>query len=55
MEIATRIEPSLEAESSFRELVLEPILKTENLWKVYRSGQLDVPALRGVSCGCAAG
>ncbi len=49
MEIATRIEPSLEAESSFRELVLEPILKTENLWKVYRSGQLDVPALRGVS------
>lgn len=29
--------------------MLEPILKTENLWKVYRSGRLDVPALRGVS------
>jgi putative ABC transport system ATP-binding protein len=27
---------------------LEPILKTENLWKVYRTGKLDVPALRGV-------
>jgi len=28
---------------------LEPILKTENLWKIYRSGKLEVPALRGVS------
>jgi putative ABC transport system ATP-binding protein len=28
---------------------LEPILKTENLWKVYRQGKVDVPALRGVS------
>jgi putative ABC transport system ATP-binding protein len=28
---------------------LEPILKTENLWKVYRIGKIDVPALRGVS------
>jgi len=28
---------------------LEPILKTENLWKVYRSGKVDVPALRGVN------
>ena len=27
---------------------MEPILKTENLWKVYRTGKLDVPALRGV-------
>jgi putative ABC transport system ATP-binding protein len=27
---------------------LEPILKTENLWKVYRQGKVDVPALRGV-------
>jgi putative ABC transport system ATP-binding protein len=32
-----------------QEPVLEPILKTENLWKVYRSGRLDVPALRGVN------
>jgi ABC-type lipoprotein export system ATPase subunit len=29
--------------------VLESILKTENLWKVYRQGKVDVPALRGVS------
>jgi len=28
---------------------LESILKTENLWKVYRQGKVDVPALRGVS------
>jgi len=28
---------------------LESILKTENLWKVYRQGKMDVPALRGVS------
>ncbi|HXN72376.1 MAG TPA: ABC transporter ATP-binding protein [Candidatus Acidoferrales bacterium] len=27
---------------------MEPILKTENLWKVYRSGKVEVPALRGV-------
>jgi putative ABC transport system ATP-binding protein len=28
---------------------LEAILKTENLWKVYRSGKLEVAALRGVN------
>ena len=28
---------------------MEPILKTENLWKIYRQGKVDVPALRGVS------
>jgi putative ABC transport system ATP-binding protein len=27
---------------------LEPILKTENLWKIYRTGKVDVHALRGV-------
>ena len=32
-----------------REQALEPILKTEDLWKVYRTGRVDVPALRGVS------
>ena len=32
-----------------REQALEPILKTEDLWKVYRTGKVDVPALRGVS------
>jgi putative ABC transport system ATP-binding protein len=28
---------------------LEPILKTEDLWKVYHSGKLEVAALRGVN------
>jgi putative ABC transport system ATP-binding protein len=32
-----------------REPALEPILKTENLWKVYRTGKVDVPALRGIN------
>ncbi|MHB8539657.1 MAG: ABC transporter ATP-binding protein [Candidatus Acidiferrales bacterium] len=27
---------------------MEPILKTENLWKVFRAGRLDISALRGV-------
>lgn len=27
---------------------MEPILKTENLWKVYRTGKVEVPALCGV-------
>jgi putative ABC transport system ATP-binding protein len=29
--------------------VLEPILKTENLWKIYRSGKVEIPALQGVN------
>jgi putative ABC transport system ATP-binding protein len=29
--------------------LLEPILKTENLWKIFRTGKMDVPALRGVN------
>ena len=28
---------------------MEPILKTENLWKLYRAGKVEVPALRGVN------
>ena len=28
---------------------VEPILKTENLWKLYHAGQVEVPALRGVN------
>jgi len=27
---------------------LEPIVRTENLWKVYGTGKVEVPALRGV-------
>jgi putative ABC transport system ATP-binding protein len=28
---------------------LESILKTEDLWKVYRTGKVDVPALQGIN------
>src|SRR3989475_4496006 len=28
---------------------VEAILKTENLWKLYRAGKVDVPALRGIN------
>jgi putative ABC transport system ATP-binding protein len=45
----TKIIQSPEWLTLAREQLLEPILKTENLWKVYRQGKVDVPALRGVS------
>src|SRR5215469_5973540 len=28
---------------------VEPILRTDNLWKLYRAGKVEVPALRGVN------
>jgi putative ABC transport system ATP-binding protein len=28
---------------------VDPILRTENLWKLYRAGKVEVPALRGVN------
>jgi putative ABC transport system ATP-binding protein len=34
---------------------VEPILKTEDLWKVYGNGKLQVPALQGVSIEVAPG
>jgi putative ABC transport system ATP-binding protein len=34
---------------------LEPIVKAENVWKVYRSGKVEVPALRGVELEVLAG
>jgi putative ABC transport system ATP-binding protein len=37
------------ASFSAREPSLEPILKTENLWKVYHAGHVDVAALQGVN------
>jgi putative ABC transport system ATP-binding protein len=45
----TKIIQSPESLRLAREPLLEPILKTENLWKIYRQGKVDVPALRGVS------
>src|ERR1700739_3400540 len=27
---------------------VDPILRTKNLWKLYRAGKVEVPALRGV-------
>ena len=32
-----------------QEKLLEPILKTQNLWKLYHAGKVEVPALRGVN------
>ena len=46
---ATRIFASPLVLTLARERALEPILKTEDLWKVYRSGKVEVPALRGVN------
>jgi len=34
---------------------VEPIVVTENLWKLYRAGKVEVPALRGVNFQVAAG
>ena len=45
----TRIFPSSNSPTLAGERLLEPILQTENLWKVYRQGKVEVPALRGVS------
>src|SRR5439155_23504076 len=32
-----------------RKRSVEPILKTENLWKLYHAGKVEVPALRRVN------
>ena len=47
MPIAVTIQPCHKAVT--QEKPLEPILKTENLWKLYRAGKVEVPALRGVN------
>ena len=49
MQNATKMILSAPVYSLVREPALEPILKTENLWKVYRTGKMDVPALRGIN------
>jgi putative ABC transport system ATP-binding protein len=49
MGFATTIPSPAEALLSTREACVEPIVVTENLWKLYHAGKLDVPALRGVN------
>jgi putative ABC transport system ATP-binding protein len=49
MGFATTIPSPAEALLSTRETSVEPIVVTENLWKLYHAGKLDVPALRGVN------
>jgi putative ABC transport system ATP-binding protein len=49
MAIATTMNLSAEGSSLSQPRNLEPILKTEALWKLYRAGKVDVPALRGVN------
>src|SRR5713226_5393739 len=49
MAIATTILPPADALLSARESIVEPIVVTENLWKLYRAGKVEVPALRGVN------
>jgi putative ABC transport system ATP-binding protein len=49
MGFATTIPSPAELLLSTREASVEPIVVTENLWKLYHAGKLDVPALRGVN------
>ena len=50
---ATIPAPQLDSHSAkgqeFVRRSVEPILKTENLWKLYHAGKVEVPALRGVN------
>ena len=52
---ATKILRSPDSLTLAPEPLLEPILQTENLWKVYHQGKVEVPALRGVSIEVFAG
>src|SRR3979490_647645 len=49
MAIASTISRPAEALLSTRDLRVEPIVVTENLWKLYHAGKVEVPALRGVN------
>jgi putative ABC transport system ATP-binding protein len=49
MRFAATIQPSPESEILALSTSLEAILKTENLWKLYHAGRVEVPALRGVN------
>ena len=49
MTIKVTIRPLNEGNAEFALKTVEPILKTENLWKLYHAGKVEVPALRGVN------
>src|SRR5208283_6198751 len=49
MRIDTTIPRPAEELFSARESRVQPIVVTENLWKLYRAGKVEVPALRGVN------
>jgi len=49
MPITSTIRPPADASFSTRDLRVEPIVVTENLWKLYHAGKVEVPALRGVN------
>src|ERR1700691_504028 len=49
MTITTTIRPPADALPTTRNLSVEPIVVTENLWKLYHAGKVEVPALRGVN------
>src|SRR6202142_394414 len=48
MAIASTITQPADVLFFTRKSRVEPIVLTENLWKLYRAGKVDVPALRGV-------
>ena len=49
MTITSTIRPPAEELLARRNLKVDPIVVTENLWKLYYAGKLEVPALRGVN------
>ena len=55
MAFAATIPSPLEEQILAEKKNLEPILKTENLWKLYHAGKVEVPALRGVNFEVAPG
>src|SRR6201993_2791699 len=49
MTITSTITAPADGLISTRESTVEPIVVTENLWKLYHAGKVEVPALRGVN------
>src|SRR5574340_135309 len=49
MAITVRIQTNSDGTTEPELKTLEPILKTEGLWKLYHAGKVEVPALRGVN------